>query len=172
MPTGFLAWESESQRWATKCWLNVPGPFYTGMTDTCWCGREEAPNNVLYGGEPEDYGEFVFRQPRDPTELALVMRAAEAEVYGGYACDGDQRWTSQLVREWWANIDQVVRWIEERRRDEYYLRDNAGQLRQGLADFQTYISTDLAHDLRRYLFRLQCGHEPSSSDALPELSGD
>jgi len=57
--------------------------------------------------------------------------------------DGDQRWTSQFVREWWKDIDRVVRWIEERLRDESYLSHYADQLRQGLFDFETYIASDL-----------------------------
>ena len=38
-------------RWEDRLWQNVPGPFYTGMSDNCWTGRLHAPRHVLYGGE-------------------------------------------------------------------------------------------------------------------------
>jgi hypothetical protein len=48
-------------RWEDRLWLNVPGPFYTGESDTCWTGRLHAPRHVLYGGEY--VSEYVYRQP-------------------------------------------------------------------------------------------------------------
>jgi hypothetical protein len=58
-------------RWQDKNWLNVPGPFYGAMTDTCGCGPFEAPQNVLMD---EDTSEFIYRQPRNERELRAVLR--------------------------------------------------------------------------------------------------
>lgn len=65
-------------RWDDLLWLNVPGPFWTGETDTCWTGRLHAPNHVLYGGEY--LTEFVYRQPRTATEVAALADAAGGPV--------------------------------------------------------------------------------------------
>ncbi|SEO19358.1 hypothetical protein [Actinacidiphila rubida] len=94
-------------RWEELNWRNVPGPFYAGETDTCLSGPLAAPANVL--GD-EDGTEFVFRQPRDPAEVTAVLRAAWDEVLGGYAWDGDTRWTPEGVRAWWSQAARVRAW--------------------------------------------------------------
>ncbi|MBB4966326.1 hypothetical protein [Saccharothrix violaceirubra] len=66
------------ERWAREHWLNVPGPFYPGETDTCRTGRLSAPRHVLYGGEFPN--EFVHRQPRTRDEVDRVVEAAACEV--------------------------------------------------------------------------------------------
>jgi hypothetical protein len=159
-------------RWEGKRWLNVPGPFYTGWTDTCWTGRPLAPNNVLYSGDDEEpYEEFIFCQPRDAADLAAVVAAAAVEVYAGYACDGDQHWTPSLVRGWWAERAAVSAWIHDRERDEDYLRDSSGEqkLPEGLHAFAAYLEGPLEGDLQRYLFRLETGTDATPADRLPRL---
>lgn len=66
----------DGTKWAQKLWLNVPGPFYTGETDTCWTGRLSAPRHVLYGGP--HLAEFVYRQPKTPEEVDCLVDAAWA----------------------------------------------------------------------------------------------
>jgi hypothetical protein len=161
-------------RWEVKIWLNVPGPFYTGWTDTCWTGRLLAPNNVLYSGDGDSAcEEFIFCQPRDAAELAAVVAAAENEVYAGYACDGDQHWTPALVRGWWAESAAVSEWIHDRQRDQQYLRgsDSTGAqtLEDGIRAFAAYLEGPLEGDLQRYLFRLETGADATSTDRLPRL---
>jgi hypothetical protein len=161
-------------RWEVKRWLNVPGPFYTGWTDTCWTGRQIAPNNVLYSGDGDSAcEEFIFRQPRDEAELAAVVAAAAVEVYAGYACDGDQHWTPALVREWWAERAAVSGWIRDRERDEQYLHgwDPAGEemLEDGIRAFAAHLEGPLEGDLQRYLFRLETGADATPADRLPRL---
>ncbi|MFC9820353.1 hypothetical protein ACFWG6_02355 [Streptomyces erythrochromogenes] len=63
----------------------MPGPFY----------------------DDEWGAEFVYRQPRDTAQalaLALALLGAVAqEPMAGYACDGDDHWTAELVRDWRRN---------------------------------------------------------------------
>jgi hypothetical protein len=35
--------------WEERNWRNAPGPFYGGMTDNCWIGRQHAPVSVPVG---------------------------------------------------------------------------------------------------------------------------
>jgi hypothetical protein len=88
-------------RWDDRLWLNVPGPFYGGATDTCWTGRLSAPAQVLYGGEY--LTEYVYRQPRTPADTALLVEAADNDPFLGYGCDDDSRWTPATVLGWWRN---------------------------------------------------------------------
>ncbi|MFI9366197.1 hypothetical protein ACIG5E_34865 [Kitasatospora sp. NPDC053057] len=155
-------------RWKDRLWLNVPGPFYTGIADNCWTGRLHAPRHVLYGGEY--FGEYVYRQPTTTAEVLNLVTAAQEDPYRGYACDGDSRWTPEAVRDWWRDRGRVTeylesllpRWSSSDRSDE---REAA----EGLRDFATYITEGLGADLRKYLFRLEEGRYPKSSGPLPEL---
>lgn len=97
--------------WDELPWLNGPGPFWTGHTDTCWTGRLHAPRHVLYGGE--HFTEFVYRQPRPATEVAALADAAWDDPVGGYGCDSDDRWTPGPVRAWWRERSRVVQHVEE-----------------------------------------------------------
>lgn len=148
--------------------LNVPGPFYTGITDNCWTGRVHAPHNVVYAGEY--FAEHVFRQPRDADEVAALVEAAEADPCLGYGCDGDDRWTPDAVRRWWRDrqgvIDAVIATLE-------ILDGDAGshslEAAGGLREFLGYLEAGLEIDLRAYLFRLETGRYPGSGELLPEL---
>ncbi|GAA2286452.1 hypothetical protein GCM10010415_66220 [Streptomyces atrovirens] len=80
-------------RWEDRLWLNVPGPFCTGITDNCWTGRLHAPRHVLYGGEY--FGEYVYRQPATTAEVLNLMAAARkirtAAVPATATADGHPR---------------------------------------------------------------------------------
>ena len=155
-------------KWEERLWLNVPGPFYTGETDTCWTGRLSAPLHVAYGGEY--FTEFVYRQPKTSTEVAALAAAAWDDPFGGYACDGDQHWTPETVRVWWLDrarvekhvADLLASWEESPRSDEQ-------EACEGLRDFLGYLANGLAADLRAYIFRLEQGRYPAADDRLPEL---
>ena len=149
--------------------LNVPGPFYTGNTDTCWTGRMAAPHNVIYAGDY--FAEHVFRQPRDSDEVAALAEAAEADPFSGYGCDGDDRWTPEAVRRWWRDrqgvIDRVSADLETLNAEA---NSNSLEAADGLREFLAYLETGLETDLRAYLFRLETGRYPGSGEQLPELS--
>lgn len=83
--------------------LNVPGPFYGAETDTCATGPIEAPKNVLLDAEGM---EFVFRQPSTLDELTGVIYAAICDPFAGYGADGNDHWTTSMVREWWNMRDE------------------------------------------------------------------
>jgi hypothetical protein len=157
-----------SDQWHDLGELNVPGPFYTGMTDNCWTGRMHAPGNVVYGGEY--FVEYVFRQPRDAAEVAGLVLAAEADPFQAYACDGDGHWTPVAVRTWWHDRQRVIDTVSATlealdAQDGSESRDAA----QGLQEFLSYIDDGLAADLRAYVFRLETGRYPGPGDRLPEL---
>ncbi|WP_327307121.1 hypothetical protein OG730_29760 [Streptomyces sp. NBC_01298] len=98
-------WGAWPDAWARRDWRNVPGPFYGAGTDTCWVGREVAPAHVLHNDDSGD--EFVYRQPRDAQETYRVIAAAFQDPMAGYQCDGDERWTPELVRQWWSERGRV-----------------------------------------------------------------
>lgn len=155
-----------------RLWLNVPGPFYTGMTDNCWTGRMEAPANVLYAAESAYCTEYVFRQPRDAAEVRAVVDAAWAEPIGEYFCDGDLRWTPAGVRAWWAGRGRVVEHLAQALADFEGGRSvEAAEAAGGVRDFQAYLEGGLAGDLRAYLFRLEEGRYPEAGERLPGLGG-
>ncbi|MCX4778862.1 ferredoxin [Streptomyces sp. NBC_01264] len=80
-----------------RLWLNVPGPFWTGMTDNCWTGRLEAPDHVLYAADSAYCTEYVFRQPRDPLEESLAD-------FGPGGCVADEE-VAAGVREFRAYLE-------------------------------------------------------------------
>ncbi|MFE4264651.1 hypothetical protein [Streptomyces sp. NPDC056883] len=153
-----------------RLWLNVPGPFWTGMTDNCWTGRTEAPDNVLYAAGSAYCTEYVFRQPRNPAEVRALAGAAWADPLGEYSCDGDLRWTPAEVRAWWTDRGRVVGHLAESLADfgkggSVTNADAAA----GVRDFQAYLDGGLADDLRAYLFRLEEGRYPEAGERLPRL---
>jgi len=97
-------------QWGDRDWRNVPGPFYAAQTDSCWTGRDIAPRHVVY--EDEFGSEVVYRQPKNAGEVHLVLTAAWNDPFGAYAADGDEHWTLELVRGWWADRGRLVAWIE------------------------------------------------------------
>lgn len=157
--------------WETRLWMNVPGPFYTRDNDNCWTGRMEAPDNVMYEGRC--FTEYVFRQPRNPAEVRALVRAADAEVTAGYACDGDERWTPWLVREWWADRGRVEEDLAVALADfEQHGDEQNADAAVGARAARAYLAGPLAGDLRAYLFRLEEGRYPEAGERLPELGGE
>jgi hypothetical protein len=131
-------------------------------------GREVAPDHVVY--EDELFGEIVYRQPRNAGELHLLLSAAWADPFSAYAADGDDHWTLDLVREWWAGRGRLVAWIDNvqgrwsrsERADE---RDNA----VGLGNFARYLADGLEADLRDYGFWLDNRRPPLPHETLPHV---
>ncbi|MFI9586966.1 ferredoxin [Streptomyces sp. NPDC052236] len=155
-------------RWEDRLWLNVPGPFYGGETDTCWTGRLSAPAHVLYGGQY--LTEYVCRQPRTPAETALLVEAADDDPLLGYGCDGDARWTVDTVREWWRDRGRITQYLSDRRSAWDEIDPARGQgIAGAVRDFESYIAGGLATDLRVYLYWLDERRSPTPDDRLPEL---
>ena len=149
--------------------LNTPGPFYAAETDTCCCGPAEAPSNVLYDEQGE---EFVWRQPRDAGEVRAVARAAESDPFSGYGRDGDDQWTPELVRGWWAGLPHEADRIERARHAPEVMGDAAmdAVVAEARREWLRYLrSTEIKTDLRRYIFRLEQGRYPAPTDQLPDL---
>ncbi|MFJ8015566.1 ferredoxin [Streptomyces sp. NPDC096339] len=171
----FEAHPSYTGRWEDRLWLNVPGPVYGGETDNCGTGRLQAPRHVLYGGDY--FGEYVYRQPKSPDEVQDVLMAIEEEPFGGYNCDGDQRWTPQLVREWWRDRGRVLEYLVDQAHE--WGRFDAWMPSQcvveGVRDFAAYIeggadAGSLEADLRVYLYWLEERRSPAPGDVLPDLA--
>jgi hypothetical protein len=132
-------------RWEERNWLNVPGPFYGAETDTCWCGPPAAPHNVLI----DKWGqEFICRQPHTVAELRAVLDAACQDPFHGYAADGDEHWTPDLVMEWWDQRERVIEWLASK--DAPELRASDGNIARTLDDFRSYLQGALHDDLQRY----------------------
>ena len=153
-------------RWDQRNRLNVPGPFYCGETDTCWTGRIYAPAHVLYD---DDGLEFVYRQPANSAQMHAVLSAAFAEVFSGYAADGDDHWTPNGVRDWWRERRHVLEWIS---RANDRIRDGhaeGGEMLFGLAAYAQYFANGLETYLRCYSFWLDNRRSPRPNDRLPHI---
>ncbi|MBF6422722.1 hypothetical protein IU436_29340 [Nocardia farcinica] len=50
--------------------------------------------------------------------------AAWADPYGAYAYDGDDHWTPELIRDWWADRAKLAEWLETAER-QWSAHDNA-----------------------------------------------
>ncbi|GAA4830169.1 hypothetical protein GCM10023235_78790 [Kitasatospora terrestris] len=147
-------------RWEDRSWLNVPGPFYAGVTDTGLNGPYYLPEHVL---SSDEHYEFVYRQPANPREVAGLLEIAHSEPMGGYAWDGDQRWTPQAVREWWARRADVRDWITAE------LAADDRNEPEALHRYAAYLEDGLETYLRGYLFWLTEGREPRLGEELPNL---
>jgi hypothetical protein len=132
-------------RWDERNWRNVPGPFYGADTDTCVCGPSAAPLNVLC----DEWGqEFVWRQPRTVKELRAVLDGAWLDPFGGYAADGDDHWTPELVMEWWDGRDRLLDWLASDEAAEVRASDDV--ISRALAEFHDYLNGALHDDLQQY----------------------
>jgi hypothetical protein len=154
--------------WDKRDWRNVPGPFYGAETDSCWMGRDIAPRHIVY---EDDYGsEVVFRQPQDSAEVHLVLTAAWNDPFGGYACDGDDHWTLDLMREWWADRARLAAWIDDlQRRWSVSERADERENALGLRDYASYLDQGLEAYLRKYGFWLDNRRTPTPGELLPDL---
>ncbi|WTW93512.1 ferredoxin [Streptomycetaceae bacterium NBC_01309] len=168
--------------WEERNWLNVPGPFYGATTDNCTTGRGVAPELVGYN---QSLREFVFRQPRSEDEVDAILQAADEDPFGGYGCDGDDRWTVETVRAWWADRARVREWARAQSVEWLPLTDEPGpegapavdaytarlygDAAAGLRDYVAYIDGELGRHLRGYLFWLDQRREPRPGEALPHL---
>ena len=156
-------------RWEDRSWLNVPGPFYGAETDTCATGRIAAASNVLYTEEGQ---EFIWKQPQNSQQVRAVLDAAYQDPFSGYAWDGDDHWTGDLVREWWAERGRIRGWIERQLRDERWLNDpyDRQAVVDGLREFKSYLDGALELHLRVYLLWLDTGRRRvTERERLPDL---
>ncbi|MFD9357220.1 ferredoxin [Streptomyces sp. NPDC060031] len=161
-------WNPRPDRWAQRDWRNVPGPFYGAGTDSCWMGRLIAPANVLY--EDDWHGEVVYRQPRNPAETRAVLGAAAQDPVAGYACDGDNHWTPELVRAWWQERGRVREWaVALDRKWSGWEREQEREAAGGARAYVAHIDGELGEYLRGYLFRLAEGRPPERGETVPSL---
>ncbi|MDI1461372.1 hypothetical protein QEZ54_10365 [Catellatospora sp. KI3] len=159
--TGYLhgRWEDRNRR-------NVPGPIYTGETDTCLTGRLHAPRQVLYdeGGQ-----EFVYRQPTTAAEVHALLTAAEEDPFQGYAVDGDEHWTADAVRAWWRDRSRTAEWIAAARGQWHEPVDGRQQTRAGHDEYAAHLADGLHSYLLGYAYWLDNRRVPQPGELLPEL---
>jgi hypothetical protein len=131
-------------KWEERHWRNVPGPIYGAMTDNCWVGRLSAPKHVLYGDDEDYEQEFLYRQPANLRELHSVLDGLQQDPFGGWASDGDDRWTVDLVRDWWRNRAQLTDWID-RKIGEWSdsVNEQEVEVVVGLRDYAEYLKGEL-----------------------------
>lgn len=148
-------------RWEDRSRLNVPGPFYAGVTDDGLNGPYYLPEHVLLSDLNH---ECVFRQPTNPREVAALIEIAWLEPFGGYAWDGDQHWSPEAVRAWWADREFVRTWITTELAD--LDSDNEPD---ALHAYAAYLDNGLEDYLRGYVFWLIEHREPRLGERLPTL---
>nr|BFE37753.1 hypothetical protein GCM10010200_100040 [Actinomadura rugatobispora] len=148
-------------RWEDRSRLNVPGPFYAGVTDGGLNGPYYLPEHVLLSDLNQ---ECVFRQPANVREVTALIEIAWGEPMGGYAWDGDQRWTPESVRDWWADRGFVRTWIAAELADEHSANE-----REALHTYAAYLDNGMERYLRGYLFWLIERTEPRLGELLPDL---
>ncbi|MFW6865880.1 hypothetical protein ACOACQ_00745 [Nocardioides sp. CPCC 206347] len=126
--------------WDERTVLTVPGLVWSVSGDTCMTGRLSAPDNIAY----DHYGrEFVFRQPRNETELAAVMSADSDEVMACYRFDGLSRWTSRSVMAWMEDMEVVLGYVRQVLSTEV-----DADILDGLRQYEEYLTgTDIRDDL-------------------------
>jgi hypothetical protein len=174
--------------WADRHPMNVPGPFYGAMTDTCCDGPPLAPSSLLYDAHGQG---FVWRQPRNADETLALMTGASSDPFLGYACDGDLHWTPESVRLWWQTIhlqqpevDRLVAVVQGERPelatsfDDLVFRclpvggydaEERARMRRIVDEYVRYRDTEMQEDLRRYIFILEHGRAADVGDDLPQL---
>jgi len=132
-------------RWEDRNPLNVPGPFYGAETDDCMDGPICAPETHACDHDGRGY---VWRQPTDDAPVLRTLVGMYLDPFCGFAWDGNDHWTTTLVREWWS-------------------------ARAGRADLigepVDYPDAEMAYDLRRYLYFLDTGRYPAAGVLLPDL---
>lgn len=152
-------------QWGQIRWQNVPGVFYTGDTDTCETGYPEAPANVLFNADGQ---EFIAIQPRDRAEVEQVLRAAQCEAMTGYARDGNDYWTLERIRAWWSRRDELLHFVREQRRHQR--RAYFAGYQDALARFEAFIHDGMREYLRCYAWFLEQRQHPYlEPNLLPEI---
>jgi hypothetical protein len=127
-------------------------------------------DNVLID---ESGQEFVWRQPQGPAQLRGLLQAARVDPFCGYAWDGDEHWTTELVREWWATRGEVSEWIDRQLGNEELLSSAYNYERAAvgsLQKFRAYFNVDLQSDLREYVFWLEKHRTRADDEPLPMLN--
>ena len=106
-----------------------------------------------------------------------MLTAAWHDPFGAYAADGDEHWTIDLVRQWWADRSGLAAWIDDvQRRWSSSERAAERDTATGLRDFARYLDNGLEADLRDYGFwldnngrRCRTKHFPTSAArSLPQ----
>ncbi|MFG2823783.1 hypothetical protein ACGFX4_30705 [Kitasatospora sp. NPDC048365] len=162
--------------WAERNWRNVPGPFYGARTDSLQMGRQDDPLHIAYDDEYGPFAgtEFVYRQPGSAEAVRDFLEASQP-AHGGYAMDGDEHWTVDGVRAWWAGRERVRAWALATAHRWATSYDPAYEMHwldaaQGLRDYVDDIDSGrLETYLRGYLFWLEHRRAPGSAEALPVL---
>ena len=153
--------------WDQRNVLNMPGPFYGAETDTCMDGPEYAPASLLCDAIGQG---FVWRQPRNDVETLALMTGASSDPFGGFGWDGDQHWTPDLVRDWWARRDERAHMVSSLVTELTNPRLAASSLWISLvASYGDYIVFGLEEGLGRYLSFLETGRYPREGETLPAL---
>lgn len=148
----------DNSHWQYIKYLNFPGPFYTGDSDTCGIGDAESPDNVLFTEHAEEY---VFRQPQNFEEFLCVLDAASAEVLNSYSCDGNSHWTYRRCQEWWRGKTEIIK-----RLSTPGFQKTNGPRTQLYID---YLNGAAETDLRKYCYFLENGRYPTNGESLPPL---
>ena len=114
--------------------------------------------------------EFIAVQPRTRDEVEQILNAARVEVFDGYGRDGNQFWTLELIREWWARRGELLRWVRGQIRAPVF--DDTPPYTgysTALLRFEHYVQHGLADHLRYYAWFLEQRRGTAEPNRLPEI---
>jgi hypothetical protein len=152
-------------RWEGRDWR----ARFTGLRPIR-AGRAATSRRTIFSTRTISAARSFYRQPKNLSEVHLVLTAAWTDPDCAYADDGDEHWTVDGVREWWAEHGRLAagisglqrQWSSSERADE---RENAAALR----DFARYLDDGLEADLREYGFWPDNRRRPLAHETLPRL---
>ncbi|HNO80067.1 MAG TPA: hypothetical protein PKN33_18615 [Phycisphaerae bacterium] len=88
-----------------KYWKNIPGPFYSTTNNLMsLLVSLEAHDHILH----DETCEFYWRQPCTYCEFEQCLGAMVCDEIDSYGMNGNDRWTPQLVAEWWERRSELI----------------------------------------------------------------
>lgn len=174
VPRGYSNSEWFRGEWERKYWMNLPGPFYSTVDNSLVSPvASDAPSYVTVGGMDGEEFQFIWRQPEYEFEMKRCLTAMSNDDTASYQIDGNQRWTPELVREWWRREkERLIEWAEQELEKVLSERDTKfySVEREGLLHvYLRFMQQDAEGYLRKYVYFLESGKAPQAGDTLPEL---
>jgi hypothetical protein len=156
------------QAWLSRGWMNTPGPVYTSDADFAFLGPSLGPKMVAVDQSQMD---VVYRQPASLDDLKELELVAETDPFGGYAMDGNLRWTPDLVRAWWARRQEIVLHIERSVLCEaWYISNGIWKIMEPIGlSWLEYLNGDCRGYLKKYIFFLIHRRWPDMEARLPDV---
>lgn len=159
--------------WNLKYWKNIPGPFYSTTNNLMsLLVSLEAHDHILY----DETCEFYWRQPYMYREFEQCLGAMVCDEIDSYGMNGNDRWTPQLVAEWWERRNELIAWAKDVQasasKDENTLWGNKyvkASDHTVLSQYIAFMEYEAEEYLRSYVFLLLEGRAARPTEALPSI---